>query len=62
MNYVTARRQRRFAAARLNSRAVISGKAAVCMKCYAPFPRRPVMNSGFINWNIIALPMARELM
>jgi putative isomerase len=28
---------------------------------YDPFAGRPVMNGGFINWNILALNMAREL-
>ena len=28
---------------------------------YNPFDGKPVMNGGFINWNILALTMAREL-
>ena len=28
---------------------------------YSPFDGKPVMNGGFINWNILALTMAREL-
>ena len=28
---------------------------------YDPFTGRPIMNGGFINWNILALNMIREL-
>lgn len=28
---------------------------------YDPYTGRPIMNSGFINWNILALTMVREL-
>ena len=28
---------------------------------YSPFDGKPVMNGGFINWNLLALTMAREL-
>lgn len=28
---------------------------------YDPFSGRPIMNGGFINWNVLALNMAREL-
>jgi len=28
---------------------------------YDPFTGKPIMNGGFINWNVLALNMAREL-
>ena len=28
---------------------------------YDPFTGEPIMNGGFINWNILALNMANEL-
>jgi putative isomerase len=28
---------------------------------YDPFTGEPIMNGGFINWNVLALNMAREM-
>jgi putative isomerase len=28
---------------------------------YDPYTGKPIMNSGFINWNILALNMVKEL-
>lgn len=36
-------------------------KTGVLHEYYDPFTGRPVMNGGFINWNVLALNMADEL-
>lgn len=36
-------------------------KTGCLHECYNPFNGEPIMNGGFINWNILALNMAAEL-